>query len=238
MKKTLLHGICTVFICTSVLAACSDENSSGESRESLNRARLEAIIQKYDIGFVLNDSILSTNVSEANIMEFENMLKCLASMKGTYNLHADSINDETFTYSQLKKHPRNRRLINSDEIVTFDSHTFESQTVFDLYHSMVEYTCSCIIRWKKVNGITQWVKLSPHIDFVHIDDSFNGYNIELWGNNYDTFISSDSTYRFHGVVHGDVIVDYVTYGYVVFGYDGFLFKHDGQISWTYINSYF
>ncbi len=238
MKK-FFYGLCTILACAFSLIACSDEESSDRSRESINRERLEGIIKKYDINFVLNDSILSTEISEVDIEEFEVILKALSGIRGTYKLHADSVGEGTYFGKQIKKPQRNRRLGMSNENVTYETLRYDNQSIPDNYnfynHYVLFYTCSCNVEWKKVNGRIQWVKIFPNIAF----ENLNNYSIEVWGNNYDVFMLSDSTFRFDGSIHGDVLKNFTYYGYVTFLYEGSVYSsNNGDISWTHLNTSF
>ncbi len=234
MKK-VFYSLCAIVACTCVWVACSDDDSFEKSRELTNKERLEKIIQKYDVNFVLNDSILSTDISNAELAEFEELIKALSGIRGTYKLHADSVADGTYSAELLKEPLRSRRLTNSNEVVVYESHNFEGQTVPANYASSTFYTCSCNVRWKKVNGSIQWVKISPTINFDNLDGEHTNYSIHMLNNEYNAFVSSDSSFHFNGVYHGDVFYNSSNYGHATFLYDGFMLNsHDGSISWQNI----
>lgn len=234
MKK-VFYSLCAIVACTCVWVACSDDDSFEKSRELTNKERLEKIIQKYDVNFVLNDSILSTDISDAELVEFEGLIKALSGIRGTCKLHADSDNGGTYLGTQMEKPLRNKRLANSNEVVIYENHGYNGQTIADNYRCQTFYTCSCSLHWKKVDSTIQWVKVFPTIDFDHFGGRYTNYSIRMRDNDYDTFISSDSTFHFNGVYHGDVLYNSTNYGYTTFLYDGFMLNsHDGSISWQHI----
>ena len=230
MKK-VFYSLCAIVACTCVWVACSDDDSFEKSRELTNKERLEKIIQKYDVNFVLNDSILSTEISDEELAEFEELIKSLSGIRGTYILQADSVGDSTYMGIQTKKRQRNRRLAMTNEVVEYKNYDYAAQTFTD-------YVCKCSLKWKKVNGHIQWVIVKPTIEF----DVFNPYygilNIEMWDNYYNTYIT-DSTFRFIGRTRGEIIgsspID--DYGYVRFFYEGNYRDSFCFINWDFRDSY-
>ncbi len=236
MKK-VFYSLCAIIACTCVWVACSDDDSFEKSRELTNKERLEEIIQKYDVNFVLNDSILSTDISDAELAEFEELIKALSGIRGTYKLHADSVGDGTYLAMQMKKHQRSRRLAMRNEVVEYGTYDYLDYPVIGP-NIWTHYTCKCSVLWKKVNGVRQWVKVFPEIDFDYFSPWHDNYRIEIWDNNYDTFITTDSTFRFLGRVRGEVIGNssYYDYGYVRLSYHGDFRSSSGTINWQYVDS--
>ena len=238
MKK-VFYSLCAIVACTCVWVACSDDDSFEKSREQTNKERLEEIIQKYDVNFVLNDSILSTDISDAELAEFEELIKTLSGIRGTYKLHADSVGDSTYLAMQMKKHQRSRRLAMTNEVVEYGTYNYDDETVADLRYPASLYTCKCSVQWKKVNNHMQWVKVFPEIDFDVFNRYYGHLNIEMWDNNYDVFITSDSTFRFIGRTRGEIIGNstYADYGYIRLFYEGSYRTDYCFIDWDYRDSY-
>lgn len=236
MKK-VFYSLCAIVACTCVWVACSDDDSFEKSRELTNKERLEKIIQKYDVNFVLNDSILSTDISDAELAEFEGLIKALSGIRGTYKLHADSVGDGTYLAMQMKKHQRSRRLAMRNEVVEYEPYYYNEKIVDDFLYSD-SYICNCSVLLKKVNSVIQWVKVFPTIEFDDFSPYHDNFHIEMWGNNYDVFITSDSTFTFFGITHGEVIGNnsYRDYGYIRLNYDGYFRSYYGNIVWSNLNS--
>ena len=232
IMKKVFYSLCAIVACTCVWVACSDDESFEKSRESTNRERLEKIIQKYDVDFVLNDSILSTDLSDAELAEVEEVLKCLSGVRGTYKLHADSCDDGTYSGTQLKKYKRNRRLTNSNEVVTYGSYSYGEEWI-PAPGYLNYYLCNCTVQWKKVNNVREWVTVTPTIKYDNYYPYYDFFDVQLWGNDYDTFITSDSTFRFEGIVRGNVIYNayYYPLGYVRYTYNGNFTNTCGTIIW-------
>ena len=204
MKK-VFYSLCAIVACTCVWVACSDDDSFEKSREQTNKERLEEIIQKYDVNFVLNDSILSTDISDAELAEFEELIKALSGIRGTYKLHADSVNDSTYLGKQMKKHQRSRRLTRANEIVNYDLHNFYATGVDDSLHNDVSYECTCVLYWKTVNGIIEWVKVEPDVSFDPLYDIYWEFYIESYSNDYSVSILSSNAFIFSGDYRGTII---------------------------------
>lgn len=237
IMKKVFYSLCVVFVCTLVWVACSDDDSISESRESVNKARLEAIIQKYGVNFVLNDSILSTEISDSDLAELENALKCLSGIRGTYKLRADSVNTDMFIGKQMKQQNRNRRLTQSIEIFNYDTWYFDSERKYDNNYN-TSYNCTCLLEWKSVNGVIRWAKADPNIIFNENTDQVLTFYIEKNSNDYDITFLTDTTFAFEGDYTGNIIrrSDFGYFGFVTFHYEGEFCYEDSYISWTYSDS--